>query len=229
MKSKSYTIEKFKSKEEWLKHRGIGGSDAAVIMGEGKWKTKYDLYNEVVLKRIPKDKKNSRMAQGVAAESHIRELFFIHNPQYKAIRPPKRSYWLFTSKENPVLTLTPDSLAKDKSDKLLFAEIKDMAIYSNKEVDLLKSGAIPSQYKYQCLHYFVVIKELVYGYLVINANIFEKVDNKWVYSHSEMLPLLITRAMWKQEIDELKKKEIEFANLKERPAIEFDLLEKLNG
>lgn len=220
---KTYIKEKFKTKAEWLKARGIGGSDAAVIMGEGAWKSKAELYDEVILHKLPKDIQSERMKEGVSSEDHIRKLFLIHNKEYKAVEPPKRSYWLYRRKDYPALTLTPDCLATDETGKHLFIEIKDKVVYGNKEIDAYKMGMIETQYKWQCLHYFVILDDIQYGYLLVNFNVYQKVNEKWVFDHSETYPILITRANWKKEIAELKKEEIKFSELKQRPPLVLDL------
>lgn len=222
---KSYNVEYFKTKSQWLKKRGIGGSDAATIMNKGAWQTQGELYDKLFLKIQKKIPNNYRMKNGVKSEEHIRELFFIHNPQFKAKNPPKKGYWLFTSKKNPLLTLTPDGLAKDKDKKLLFTEFKDMTFYTDRKVEEIKRGIVPEQYLYQVLHYFVVIKEIEYGYLVINANHYTKNDitNEWEFLKSEIIPLKITRENFQKSINELEQSEINFTKLSERPKLKIIL------
>ena len=220
---RTFVKEKFKTKAEWLKARGIGGSDAAVIMGEGAWKTKAQLYDEVILKKGVKDISNERMQEGVKSEDHIRKLFLIHNKEYKAVEPPKRSYWLYRRKDFPTLTLTPDCLATDEMGKHLFIEIKDKVCYGRKEIEAYKQGMIDTQYKWQCLHYFVVLDDIQYGYLLVNFNLYEKVNEKWVFDHSETYPILITRANWKDDIEKLKEEEIKFSKLDKRPPLVLNL------
>ena len=71
----NYIKEKYKTKEEWIANRGIGGSSASAIINKSKWTTTLDIYNELVLdirKEIPE---NDRMREGKIAEDFIRKLF----------------------------------------------------------------------------------------------------------------------------------------------------------
>lgn len=209
---KNYTREVYRTKSEWLKARGIGGSSAAVVMGESKWGNKATLFDELqgFKKVIPT---SSRMQEGVDSEARIRDLFLIHNKQFKAKKPSKRQYVVYRRVDYPRLTLTPDCLIKNKETKELgFIEVKDVEVFSEKERLAYVEGMIPTQYKWQVLHYYVVKQDLDFGILLVNINIMSKNNetNKWEFSHSETYPISINKEIWKTEINKLFKKELAF-------------------
>lgn len=74
-----------KNNNEWLKSRkkGIGGSDASVIMGVNPWKTERQLWEEKVGITEPHDISDQpQVVFGKKAEHPIRELFVLEHPEY---------------------------------------------------------------------------------------------------------------------------------------------------
>lgn len=51
------TVEEMQNHEAWLgmRNKGIGGSDAGVIMGDNQWKSKYQLWLEKTGQAEPED------------------------------------------------------------------------------------------------------------------------------------------------------------------------------
>lgn len=72
------TIEQMKDRNEWLKLRnsGLGGSDAAVIMGVNPWKSRLALWAEKTGQLPPEDlSKNKRVYWGQKNEANIADWF----------------------------------------------------------------------------------------------------------------------------------------------------------
>ena len=88
---KKYKKETYKSKNEWLANRGIGGSDIATILGKSKWQTIDDLYSRLVYGRTKNKITTSRMQEGIDAEPLIRNLFALEHPEFKVKNPPKKT------------------------------------------------------------------------------------------------------------------------------------------
>ena len=107
---KNYKKEIYKTREDWLSHRGIGGSDAAAICNKSKWRTACDVYKALTSSKQKKEIKNTRMVEGTKAEPLIRNLFELEHPEYKVIHPPKKGSWLFRAGIkflNEILILAP--------------------------------------------------------------------------------------------------------------------------
>ena len=208
---KEYKKLTFKTKEEWLRNRGIGGSDAAAIANASKWQTPTDIYNRLVLNKEQKDISNSRTIEGTLAEEHIRELWGLDHPKCKLTRPPKISHWLFVSNKHPLLTCTPDGLFK--IDKDLFGlEIKDVELIKGDVKEMWESDILPDQYYFQVLHYMVVMNDL--KGVCLNAHLkyfkFNEETNKWEFSHAIDKDYWIYREDVKQDIKYLLDIEINF-------------------
>ena len=72
------TVEQMKDREAWLKLRnsGLGGSDAAVILGANPWKSRLALWAEKTGQLPPEDlSKNMRVYWGQKNEANIADWF----------------------------------------------------------------------------------------------------------------------------------------------------------
>ena len=87
--NKNYKKEIYKTREEWLKSRGIGGSDAAAILGKSPWLSKEKVKKRLLEPNSYEEKKNSRMVEGTLKEPLIRQMFIL-NTGYKVTEPPKK-------------------------------------------------------------------------------------------------------------------------------------------
>ncbi len=209
---KTYKKEKYCSKDEWLKARGIGGSDAAAILHESNWLTLDELFNRLVYKKEKKIKENNRMKEGTKAESHIRELWSLDNPQFKVKNPPKRTYWLFRRLDYPLITCTPDGLFKDESNNLYGLEIKDVDLIKSETKTMWESNILPNQYYIQILHYLVTMNDLKGVCLVAHLKYFKKNEetNKWEFDYAIERSYWVIRETAIKDIQFLESKEIEF-------------------
>ena len=192
---KTYQEILFNNREEWKKARRIGGSDLATIMGEGKWQTISDIYTRLVYPERTKSNNldnNPRVQEGARAEEHIRNLFALEHPNIKVINPPSEN-WLFVRNDNEFITVSPDGILNDYTGAL---EIKDVEIYSNKQLESWKSGDIPKQYFYQIMQYFIVLNTVKDIYLVARI----KVMNSGELDHVEEYTYHFDRDNFKEEI-----------------------------
>ncbi|WP_428048363.1 YqaJ viral recombinase family protein, partial [Candidatus Proelusimicrobium excrementi] len=104
---KGYIKHTFNTREEWLKNRvkGIGGSEAAAVLGLSKWAIKTG-------KKEPEDIAGKDYVQyGIKAEPLIRGLFALDNPQYEVIYDEFNSY---QNAEYPFLLASVDGILKEK-------------------------------------------------------------------------------------------------------------------
>ena len=195
MAKRTFKEIRFNNREEWKGARRIGGSDLATLMGEGKWQTINDIYTRLVFPDRVKSNNldnNPRVKEGAQAEEHIRNLFALEHPNIKVINPPEEN-WLFVRNDNEFITVSPDGILDDYTGAL---EIKDVEIYSNKQLESWKGGDIPRQYFYQIMQYFIVLNTVKDIYLVARI----KVMNNGELDHVEEYTYHFDRINFKEEI-----------------------------
>lgn len=98
---------KINKEKEWLEARrnGIGGSDAACILGMNPWKSNLDLWREKVGLVVPEDISDKPAVKyGHEAEDPLRRLFELDHPeiavsydQYGMIANDPERPWLFAT------------------------------------------------------------------------------------------------------------------------------------
>lgn len=140
------------TRREWLSRRqgGIGGSDAACVVGLNKYKTNVQLWEEKTGLSTQKDISNQpAVAFGVAAEPIIRDLFRVEHPEYDIAYHPYRMYakdhynWLYA-------TLDGELQSKDGSGKGIL-EIKTCTIQNSTQWEEW-NNQLPQNYYVQVLH-----------------------------------------------------------------------------
>ena len=97
-----------KTHDEWLSARcaGIGGSDAACVLGMNKYKTNVQLWKEKTGITVPKDISDKpAVAYGKQAEFHLRELFALDFPQYDI---EYHEYRMYANDKYPFIFATLD-------------------------------------------------------------------------------------------------------------------------
>lgn len=160
------------NKAEWLEERknGIGGSDAATILGLNPYKSNVDLWEEKTGRKEAEDISDKLYVQyGTVAEEHLRELFKLDFPKYEVsheentiIKHPKYDF-LFASLDG--------QLVNKETGELGILEIKTTNILQSMQKEKWKDK-IPDNYYCQILHYlnvtgysFVILKaQLKYDY-----------------------------------------------------------------
>ena len=226
----NYTVELYSTREEWLKNRGIGGSDAAAIVGNGKWKNSNDIYTRITSHQPEEEVENERMVDGRNAEEHIRELFKINHKDLEIVKYPKRKIVMFRRKDYPLMTLSPDSIFVNKSSgKQIGVEFKDVELRKTEDKVLWGSNGLPNQYYFQILYYLVVNEDL--EAVCLNAHLkhysFNDKTQKMEFEYAELKDFWIYRDEVENHIKYLEKAVINFIekNIQERkrPSLKINI------
>lgn len=139
---------------EWLTFRktGIGGSDAAAILGMSPFKSNIEVWEEKVGLREPDDISDKpQVAYGTKAEDLLVQLYALDYPQYKVKQDKQTVYrrgFMFASLDAELT----DKETKEQG----FLEIKTTEIHSAAAMKKW-NGHIPEYYYAQVLHYFVTL------------------------------------------------------------------------
>lgn len=192
------------SREEWLKERqkGIGGSDAAVILGLNPYKNNIRLWEEKTGRVQAEDISDKPYVKyGTQAEEYLRELFKLDFPQYEVshdentiIKHPKYPF-LFASLDG--------QLADKETGELGILEIKTTNILQSMQKEKWKEK-IPDNYFCQVLHYLNVTG---YSFAILKAQLKYDFDGD---IKLETRHYKINRNDFEEDIKELEKAEIEF-------------------
>lgn len=213
---KIFTIEKFTTKDDWLKNRGIGGTSASSIMGANPYRTKTELYDAIVYPDLIKQKKFSNKSTefGTALEPLIRAEFIEDYKSIIKVKKPPKNNWLFRRIDKPYLTASLDSelkleqefLGLKKNSKGIL-EIKTRELKGYKELEKWMSGELPQHYYIQCLHYLLVTK---YDFAILRARL--KLTNYTTKLVEEIVikDFVIKRSEVIKELELLERKETEF-------------------
>ncbi len=192
------------SESEWLEERkkGIGGSDASVILNKNNWKNIVQLWKEKTGREEAEDISDKECVKyGKAMEPLLRDIFKINNPQYEVkheentiIRHPKY----------PFLFASLDGMLIDKdTGEIGILEIKTTNIHKPEiYIKEWKDGIKPAYYC-QVLHYMNVI-----GAQFVKVFVYFKYDNDFQKERT----YTITRddPGVEEDIKYLEQKEIEF-------------------
>lgn len=190
--------------EAWLQERkfGIGGSDAAAILGWSRWKSNVDLWEEKTGEREPEDISNKIYVEyGHNAEPHIRELFALDHPEYEVIY--ESPYKIIRNDEHPWLFATLDGeLIEKKTGRRGILEIKTTEIRRAGQWNEWDEK-IPDVYFAQICHQLLATG---YDFVVLKARIKHKNGiTEWEYT--------INREEVLEDLEALLEKETEFWSL----------------
>lgn len=150
-------LEKIKLKHgssEWQAFRktGIGGSDAAAILGLSPFKSNIEVWEEKVGLREPEDISDKPQVQyGTRAEDMLVKLFALDYPQYKVRQDKQTVYrrgFMFASLDGELTEIETKARG--------FIEIKTTEIHSAAALQKW-DGHVPEYYYAQVLHYFVTL------------------------------------------------------------------------
>ena len=208
---KKYKVEHFKSREEWLSNRGLGGSSASAIVGFNPWMNALELYNAIVNPALlnHEEEPTDLMLYGIRSEDLIRKQFQLDFPNY-IVKEPK-SFQMFRRVDKPYLTATLDGILTEKDTKRKgILEIKTHDI-KNKFDDEYWQGNLPKNYFIQIIHYLTVMNDFEFVELVAKLRFFEYEKEggrklkkqEWRYFHIERQDVL-------EWVKYLEKKETEF-------------------
>lgn len=152
------------TREEWLECRrqGIGGSDAACIVGENPWKSTVQLWREKTGKTIPEDIGDKPAVRfGKEAEAHIRALFLLTYPEYSC---EYHEFRMYASDRHPWLYATLDGELTDTDGRRGILEIKTTTIQQSRQWDEW-DDKIPQHYYIQVLHQMLACEWAEYAEL----------------------------------------------------------------
>lgn len=138
---------------EWLSFRrtGIGGSDAAAILGKSHFKTNVKVWEEKTGLIEPDDISDKEQVKyGKAVEDLLLQMFALDNPEYEVISNKKIVYrrgFMFASLDG--------ELVEKATGELGIYEGKTAEIH--KKIELEKwNKRVPDYYYVQILHYLIV-------------------------------------------------------------------------
>lgn len=213
---KNYKKEKFKSKDEWIKSRGLGGTSASAITGNSPYKNILELYSEIVCpSEVEVEKLNDSMTYGTLMEPLIRKIYALDfKHKYKMHTP--RQYEMYRRTDKPYMTATLDGvLTEIKENRKGIWECKTHDI-RNREDELEWKDHIPQKYYEQVIWYLVVLTDFEFVEVTAKLNFFDYYDPEGkkllrsetrfyhieradVFKHVENLEKLVTR-FWEKNV-----------------------------
>lgn len=147
-------IDFVKSDEHWheLRNKGIGGSDAGIVMNVSNYKRPYELWEEKTGQVKASFITNKAIEKGNALEPVMFELFkVLYGGKYKVIDTKGIS---LSSKQFPFMRANLDGALIDKAtNKKGILEIKSTTIQNNGMFEDWTKDKMPVTYYFQCLHY----------------------------------------------------------------------------
>lgn len=145
--SVSYISTKGMSREKWLAARkaGIGGSDAAVIIGLNEFRSRFEVWADKVGYDLPQ-KESEALRIGTDLEDYVAKRF--EEATGKKVR---REHKMFFNSDFPFSLADIDRKIVGENAGL---ECKTTSAY-NKEI--FEDGDIPPYYYVQCQHYMAVL------------------------------------------------------------------------
>ena len=156
---------------EWLQKRkkGIGGSDAAAVIGQNPYMTNVELWEIKTGRKEQADISDKEAVKfGVAAEDHIRQMFILDYPKFFV---KHESFKIYENIKHPFIKGSFDGEITDgETGKSGVLEIKTGTI--RRATDWEKWGGkdfkeikIPQNYYIQILHYFLVREDFEFAIL----------------------------------------------------------------
>lgn len=201
-----HIVIRIDNEKDWhnARHKGIGGSDVASILGLNPYKTNVELWREKTGRTKPSDISQKPCVQyGKKAEDYLREIFILDYPEYEVCHRP---YDIHIHNDYDFIRASLDGeiLTKINPTKGIL-EIKTTEI--RRSVDWEKwRGKIPMNYFCQTLHYMLIDPD--YKFCKLKAQIKHK-DNFREIEHITR-HYHILREKHQKDIDYLLEKELEF-------------------
>lgn len=142
--------------QEWHNNRskGIGGSDAAALLGYSPYLNNIELWKDKAL-GIKKEFKNTEVLErGHKIEPLLRETFKIDFPQYDVYFEDNDHF--VNPKYDFIRGSVDGRLIEKETGKKGGLEIKHVEIQNAMQREKWKNRSIPMNYFIQCLHYMLV-------------------------------------------------------------------------
>lgn len=152
----TYISTKNMSREQWLKERrnGIGGSDAAVILGLSEFKSAFELWAEKKGYQLP-EKESEALRIGTDLEEYVAKRF-----EEASGKKVHREFKMFFNSKYPWAIADIDRKVVGENAGI---ECKTTSAYNKSGFE---EGEIPAYYYVQCQHYMAV-KEYDRMYLAV--------------------------------------------------------------
>ena len=180
---KLYKIEHYgKDKQDWLKHRGYGGSSVSALFGKNKYKNSLDIYCAAINPTEEKQsKETSSTIYGHSAEKPIAEIFALHHPEYQLIYP--EDIVMYRRIDKPFMTYTPDAeLIELETGRKGIYEGKTRVVQGKQEADEWRAGILPEMYVLQVLQGFAVKNDAKFIDLCVELIFIDYDTGKWASS-----------------------------------------------
>ena len=146
-----------KDVDQWheLRGKGIGGSDASIVMNVSLYRTPYELWEEKTGKVKREFITNEAIEKGNALEPIMFNMFKVfYSKEYEVIDTKNIS---LSSKQFPFLRANLDGALIDKATgKKGILEIKSTTILNGAMFRYWNNDNVPLTYFFQCLHYMYV-------------------------------------------------------------------------
>lgn len=202
---------------KWLEDRkqGIGGSDAAAIMGLNPYMSNVDLW-EIKTGRKEQEDISAKVCvvYGVKAEQHLRELFKLDNPYLSVSH---QEYKTYTHPEYSFVKGSFDGiLTHNETGTKGVLEIKTTTIRRQRDWEKWQNR-IPTNYFCQLLHYFLCRDD--FKFAVLKAKIIEPAYNAQSFYEENKITIknyFLLRENFQADIELLLEREKEFWGYVER-------------
>lgn len=213
---RNYKKETFKSKEDWLNNRGLGGTSASAITGSSPYKNILELYSDIM---CPDDKSvetsNDSMTYGIRCEPIIRKQYALDFEEKYKVHTP-RQHEMYRRKDKPYMTATLDSILTEiATGRKGVHEIKTHDI-RNREDEQEWKDHIPQKYYEQVIWYLVVMNDFDFVEVTAKLKFYDyydpegkkllKTETRYyhieradVSKHVESLEKLVTR-FWERNV-----------------------------
>lgn len=211
-------------REKWLsaRRKGIGGSDAAAVMGISPYKSNVQLWEEKTGLRETVDIGDKPFVQyGKSAEVHLRELFALDYPEYTVTYD--EFGMISNDPECPFIFATLDGDLSEMDNSKPCRLIKRKGILEIKTTEIVRAGQIkewnnqiPNHYYVQVLHQLIATG---YDFAVVKAQIKINIDDNL---RLDTRHYFIERSDVEDDLKALKTAEIKFwkcIETKTRPAL----------
>lgn len=177
--------------ERWLEARrqGVGGSDAAALVGMNAWSTPYSVWADKT-GRMPPKEDNEAMRQGRDLEQYVADRWM-----EEVGKKCRRRTKLFKNKKYPWALGNIDRWVVGENAGL---ECKTTSVMNLKN---FKNGEFPDNYYVQCVHYMAVTgaDRWYLGVLVLNQGFYHFVIER---DEDEIAALMETeREFWQEYVE----------------------------
>lgn len=194
-----------KNQSDWLtaRHKGIGGSDAACVVGKNKYKSNLQLWREKQgLVSLPDISGKPAVAYGKAAEEHIREMFKLDYPEFKV---DYHEFRMYANDDYPFIFATLDGKITDKTNGYRgILEIKTATIQNSVQWNDWGDDVVPQNYFVQILHQLAATG---WDFAILRAYIRYHKNGRL---YAAVKDYRIDRTDVKEDIEFLIEKELEF-------------------